>query len=156
MKTFVFALLISTAAFAQEHNCAMHGMNSRGDKAMGFSQEKTTHHFVLQKDGGAIDVAANDAADTTSRDQIRAHLQHVSRAFADGDFALPMFIHDKMPPGAKEMKKRKANIAYRYEETSNGARVVITTSDAKALRAVHDFLKFQIEEHATGDPTTLN
>ena len=45
---------------------------------------------------------------------------------------------------------------YRYEEMTEGARVVIATTDAAALAAIHDFLRYQIREHKTGDPTTFN
>jgi hypothetical protein len=80
------------------------------------------------------------------------HLKHIAQSFTAGDFDLPMFIHDRVPPGVPEMQKRKANISYRFEETERGARVVISTGDRRALRAVHDFLRFQIEDHETGDP----
>ena len=30
-----------------------HGVDARGDAAMGFSHQATTHHFLLRKDGGA-------------------------------------------------------------------------------------------------------
>ena len=45
----------------------MDEMNKRGDKHMGFDHLKTTHHFLLSKDGGAIQVAANDPKDTAER-----------------------------------------------------------------------------------------
>jgi hypothetical protein len=162
MKTVLLSLAVSiiivaaSAVSAQEHSCSMHdkhaGVAKRGDEAMGFSHETTTHHFLLQKDGGAIDISANDAADTASRDEIRMHMRHIAQAFAAGDFDLPMLIHDRVPPGVPEMQKRKANITYRFEETERGARVVISTADRRALRAIHDFLRFQIEDHGTGDP----
>src|SRR5450759_3416325 len=63
-----------------------HGTDQRGDRAMGFSHEKTTHHFRLFKDGGAIEVEANDANDDASRDQIRQHLSHIAKMFAEGNF----------------------------------------------------------------------
>jgi hypothetical protein len=40
-------------------------------------------------------------------------------------------------------------------ETENGGRVLIETKDAEALAAVHEFLRFQIEDHQTGDPTEV-
>ena len=49
------------------------------------------------------------------------------------------------------MKAEKKAITYTYEETANGAEIVIVTKSAKALDAVHDFLKFQIDDHQTGD-----
>jgi hypothetical protein len=154
MKTLILCLtLTAVSATAQEHNCGMQSMNARGDQAMGFSHEKTTHHFLLRKDGGAIEASANDAADKESRDDIRMHMQHIAHAFASGDFDIPMFIHGHMPPGAREMQRRKAKITYRYEESDGGGRVVIFTEDRRALKAIHDFLRFQIADHETGDPS---
>jgi len=67
-------------------------MNMRGDKHMGFDHTKTTHHFFLARDGGAIQVEANNAEDTNSRDQIRSHLRHITMMFSDGNFEVPMLI----------------------------------------------------------------
>src|SRR5437867_12331010 len=90
------------------------GVNERGDHAMGFSHLKSTHHFLLRANGGLIEVSANDAKDTESRDQIRGHLGHIARLFAGGDFNIPMFIHDKMPPGAETMARLKSEISYTF------------------------------------------
>ena len=68
MKTtaigFILVLCCATSLPAQEH--AAHGaaVDNRGDKVMGFSHEKTTHHFRLYKDGGAIEVEANSRDDS--------------------------------------------------------------------------------------------
>jgi ketosteroid isomerase-like protein len=130
------------------------GVDARGDQAMGFSHENTTHHFLLTKDGGIIRVDANAADDSESRDQIRTHLRHIARAFAKGDFALPHFIHAQDPPGVATMKA--SPIDYKYEERPAGAQVVLRTRDAKALAAIHDFLRFQIADHRTGDPISVS
>jgi hypothetical protein len=50
------------------------GVNTRGDEAMGLSHQKTTHHFHLFTDGGSIEIASNDPADTESQGAIRDHL----------------------------------------------------------------------------------
>jgi len=128
------------------------GVDERGDKGMGFSHKKTTHHFRLGTDGGAIEVTANDAKDQTSRDQIRGHLTHIATLFGQGNFDIPMLVHDQKPTGADVMERMKSSIAYKYEEMENGGRVRITTSDPRSLAAVHEFLRFQIKEHRTGDP----
>lgn len=135
---------------ASQHD---HDMMKRGEdkQGMGFSQDKTTHHFLLSKDGGVIQVTANSAGDKTSRDQIRMHLNHLSHAFQSGDFNIPMFVHDQTPPGVTVMQKLKDVISYKYEEVENGGRVVINTSNPEALKAVQEFLRFQIKEHKTGD-----
>ena len=134
-----------------------HGMatdvDRRGDATMGFSHERTTHHFLLTDQGGVIQVEANDAADTASRDMIRHHLADIAGKFAAGDFSDPQAIHDRVLPGVPEMIRLKGSIDYRYEETERGGKVVITTADATAKAAVQDFLRAQIGDHRTGDPS---
>lgn len=122
---------------------------------MGFSHEKTTHHFRLFPDGGAIEAEANDAKDTASRDQIRAHFGHIAKLFAAGDFSAPMLIHAQNPPGMEEMRKQRDAIRYEVENTERGARIRIITKDVEALHAVHEFLRFQITDHQTGDTTEI-
>ena len=130
-------------------------LESRGNAAMGFEQSKTTHHFLLKVDGGTIQVQANDPQDTVSVDQIRKHFHRIAAAFATGDFQIPMMVHDVLPLGANTMKRLSGKIQYTYVETPTGARVVIKTADPSALDAIHDFLRYQIREHETGDPETI-
>ena len=118
---------------------------------MGFSHEKTTHHFRLSKDGGAIEVTANDPKDIASRDQIRMHLGHIAKMFAAGDFKAPMLVHDQVPPGVPVLEKLKAEVQYRFQEIDRGGTVRITTTNSDALKALHEFLRFQIADHRTGD-----
>ena len=139
----------------QQHQASQEGskqeMDTRGEEGMGFSQAKTTHHFLLRKDGGAIQVTASSASDKSSIEQIQMHLKHIAQAFQSGDFSIPMFVHDQTPPGVDTMKKLKDQIKYKYEPAENGGRVVISSANAEAVRAIHEFLKFQITEHKTGD-----
>ena len=127
-------------------------MDERGAAGMGFSQSATAHHFLIQANGGVIQVAAKDLGDGESRDDIRHHLKHITHAFANADFDIPMFVHDTTPPGVPEMKSLREKISYTFEETPGGGQVLIRTANSQALAAIHKFLKFQIEEHQTGDP----
>jgi hypothetical protein len=152
-KLLGLALLAAgTIAYSQSHH---DDVNRRGDHEMGFSHEKTTHHFRLAKDGGAIEVTANDPNDTESRDQIRQHLTHIAMMFSAGNFNAPMLIHDQTPPGVPAMKRLKSQIKFEFENMESGGRVKISTSNREALDAVHEFLRFQINDHQTGDPLTL-
>lgn len=128
-------------------------LNERGERAMGFSQTATIHHFLLMPDGGVIQVEVKDSSDASNRDLVRRHLSSVARAFAAGDFDTPALVHARVPPGTDAMRRLKSEITYAYEETDAGARVRISTKNAEALAAVHAFLRFQIEDHGTGDPT---
>lgn len=160
MRMFPFlsmalALTLSAAmpAAAQDHHAAM---DARGAKVMGFDQQLTSHHFLLFTDGGAIDVSVKKADDAKNRDAIRSHLPHIATMFGEGNFEAPMLVHDSQKvPGTAVMATRKDAIRYEYVETPAGGRVNIVTNDAEALAAVHAFLKFQIADHKTGDPTTV-
>ena len=129
-------------------------MKHRADTAMGFDQDKTTHHFRLTAEGGAIEVGVKDRTDEASRTAIRAHLKDIAGDFTRGDFGKPLATHAELPPGVPTMQQLKTAITFKYEETSDGGRVRIVTSDPKAKSAVHEFLRYQIREHSTGDPLT--
>ena len=154
----LFLLVFASIAQAQQKMAQedpSHGhceMMQRGEKGMGLSQQTTTHHFRLLADGGAIEIGANDPKDTAGRDQIRQHLSHIAKMFSEGNFEIPMFIHDKTPPGVPRMTELRDQIHYEFEPMDSGGRVRIHTSNAPALQAVHEFLRFQISEHQTGDP----
>lgn len=126
-----------------------------GDTAMGFSHLKTTHHFLLTPSGGYIRVAANAAADSSTREMVRMHLAHIAQAFKAGDFSSPMFTHGRIPPGVPVLKQMKEAIAYHYQETENGGQVRISSEDPRAISAIHQFLRFQIRDHQTGDSTVV-
>ena len=162
MKTkAIFAILVFASAIqAQQANTQTPEQQNaarmkRGDAGMGFSHDKTTHHFVLLKDGGAIQVSVNDPKDDASRDHIRMHLSHVAEMFSAGNFNVPMFIHDTTPPGVPTMTKFHSEIHYQYQQTDSGAKIMIETANSKALQAVHEFMRFQIAEHQTGDSTEI-
>jgi hypothetical protein len=159
-KTFSLAIILLLALTAtassspkrqQQQHSKTHSVNKRGDRVMGFSHMKATHHFRLAPDGGRIEVAPNDPQDAATREQIRMHLSHIAGMFADGDFDAPMLIHARTPPGVPAIKRLKAEISYEYEETEAGGLVRIKTNNVQALAAVHEFLRFQIKDHRTGD-----
>ena len=163
MLRTVAVLLVITgiggAAVAEDHeSCPMarshrDQVDHRHDEATGVAHEGAVHHFLLARDGGSIQLEANDANDVETRDRIREHLQVVARSFAAGDFSLPLAIHNQVPPGVEGMKARKSAIRFAYAPTAKGGVVRISTRDAKALDAVHEFLRFQIRDHGTNDPT---
>jgi hypothetical protein len=133
---------------AQSHQAVV---ESYGDQAMGFPHDKTTHHFRMVADGGAIEVSVNDSGDKANTTAIRSHLSHIAMMFGTGEFSTPMFIHDSIPPGVTTMKLMKSDIHYTYEEMPTGGRVRIKSDNPIAVAAIHDFLRFQINEHQTGD-----
>jgi hypothetical protein len=167
MKTtlLIAATLFALGASADDpNNCPMHAahmaaaarsndVDRRGDEVMGFPHVATKHSFKIYDDGGAIEVRALRADDEATVRAIHTHLQSIAKSFAAGDFANPAAIHGPAPVGTDVMAAKKDSIVYRYSDLENGGRVRITTTEASALDAVHRFLRFQIEEHRTGDAT---
>jgi hypothetical protein len=100
-------------------------------------------------------VEAGNPSDGQNRKAIREHMAMIAGLFCQGDFSLPMFIHGTKPPGIETMKRLKAEISYRAEDTARGAQVRIATKNPEALSAIHMFLRFQIKDHRTNDPLEM-
>lgn len=130
-------------------------LREQGAAAMGFDQQTTTHHFRLSDAGGAIEVTANNPVDSTTRDQIRVHLKEIAAMFAAGDFSKPFATHGEQPPGIEAMRGAAHRLTFTYEDLPAGGIVRIRARDAGLRNAVHEFLRYQIREHATGDPLTI-
>lgn len=142
----------ATCPMHAQHTAAKHtGVDTRGDKVMGFSHETTKHTFRLHADGGAVEVRVTKADDAETLAAIRGHLQEIARDFKAGNFTKPEEIHAGMPPGVDVMKELGDAVTYRYEELETGGRVRIVTKNQRGLEAVHRFLRFQIDDHHTGD-----
>src|SRR6476659_3014559 len=99
LTTFVLAVLM----LATQQSA----LDERGAHVMGFDQQKTTHHFYLYPDGGAIDVAANDPNDEADIKAARAHLPHIAKMFGEGDFSAPVLVHATNVPGTADLARLK-------------------------------------------------
>jgi hypothetical protein len=130
-------------------------LKKRGEASMGFDQDATTHHFTLTGEGGRIEVTAKDPSDAKNLTQIRAHLTGIATAFANGNFDAPFGTHGEVPPGVTVLQELRGLTRYRYENIRHGGRVVMSSANPKARAAIHDFLRYQIREHATGDPLAV-
>jgi hypothetical protein len=127
-------------------------VDRRHDDATGVAHADSEHHFVIEPRGGSIRLEVTNPEDTAGRDHIRAHLSKIASDFGQGRFDLPLRIHDRLPPGVETMRRLRAEIRYRFVATPRGGRVEMATANAEARAAIHEFLRFQIDEHRTGDP----
>ncbi|HMG85122.1 MAG TPA: hypothetical protein VK574_05240 [Terracidiphilus sp.] len=161
------SLLRAQAPMSEDQPCPMHTSHTsseahhamvegHGDHEMGFPHDKTTHHFRLTESGGSIEVTANDPKDSANIEAIRMHLAHITKAFGEGDYSAPMLVHDVIPPGVTTMQLLKEKIRFEYHAVDRGGRVSIATDEPVARASVHDFLRFQITDHVTGDSTDLD
>jgi hypothetical protein len=125
-------------------------MQERGEMAMGVDQNTSTHRFDALGDGGRIELT-RDVDDSLGIAQIRAHLQLIQHAFQAGDFSTPAFVHMQTMPGTAAMAKKRDVIVYAYHDLPRGGEVVMTTTDAEALAAIHEFMRAQrMGHHASG------
>ncbi len=122
---------------------------------MGFSHEKTTHHFELPSDGGTIEVRADDVKDTASREEIRSHFRRIAQMFAAGNFNVPMLVHSQEVPGTATMTALKNQTTLEPGRNSAVRAINMVADNKPALLAVHEFLRFQIADHKTGDCTAV-
>jgi hypothetical protein len=129
-----------------EPDSSFAAMQARGRMAMGVDQHTSTHRFDALPDGGRIELQ-RDLDDSLGIAQIRAHLRLIQHAFEAGDFSTPQFVHMQTMPGTAVMAKKRASIAYSYHDLPRGGEVVMKTSDAEALAAIHDFMGAQRTEH---------
>ncbi len=128
-----------------------HDVDMRHDALTGFSHEVSRHSFRLFATGGAIELHADHADDAKTIAAIRTHLRSVAMSFEAADYSNSLFVHGHAGDGLDTMKRMKSDIHYRFEEVPDGARVLIVTTNPEALGAVHQFLKFQVVEHRTGN-----
>lgn len=125
-------------------------LQKRGEMTMGVDQYTSMHRFEPLPDGGRI-VLQRDSADSAGEATIRAHMKGIAAAFAAGDFSSPEFVHamDSVP-GIAVMGRLKGEITYTESDLPRGAEVRITTKNAEAVKAIHDFLAFQRRDHHAG------
>ena len=119
----------------------------RGAEVMGFDQEATTHRFILSHSGGAMRVTVNDPDDAQEAGRISMHLRNVAAQFARGDFSAPQQTHGQVPPGIRVMQQLRAKIIYTAHAIDGGGELIISSEDSRAIEAIHQFLRFQIQEH---------
>jgi hypothetical protein len=143
-------MTLAQHAHGGAHGDSAHSaMQARGRRVMGVDQYTSTHRFETLADGGRIELR-RDVEDPAGTATIRAHLREVARRLSAGDFALSEAVHAREIPGAATLAARRARVRYEFRELPRGGEVRITTTDAAAVKAVHEFLAFQRMEHRVG------
>jgi hypothetical protein len=131
------------------HDSAFAAMQARGKQAMGVDQYTSKHTFDALPTGGRIELV-RDSDDSAGVAQIRAHLREIALAFKSGDFSNPAFVHMQDVPGTRIMRDKRAAITYEARDLPRGAELLIRTTDPDAVKAIHEFMAFQRDEHHAG------
>ncbi len=122
-----------------------------GSDAIKLNREKVTYGFKLLPNGGAIEITSNDPSDVATRDAVRQHVAKIATMLEEGNFSIGPPINDQKTPGVDTMQRLKGRLYYAPENLPNGGRVQITTENSEALKAIHEFVRFQIQEHKRGE-----
>ena len=129
---------------------AFAALQQRGETAMGVNQYTSAHIFEPLPTGGRI-VLRRKEGDSVGEITIRTHMRTIATAFANGDFALPGFVHAMSDvPGTTKMNALRSEITYSEHDLPRGAEVVISTKNPDAVAAIHEFLAFQRMDHRAG------
>lgn len=116
---------------------------------MGVDQYTSSHNFEPLPDGGRISLV-RDSHDSAGVAQIRRHMQLIALAFAQGNFELPGFVHNREVPGTAVMAQRQSHISYTADSLPGGGQLRIRSHDPIAIAAIHQFLSFQRQDHRSG------
>ena len=122
-------------------------MQSRGAHVMGVDQYTSAHVFEDLPDGGRVVLEHDDLSDSAAIATIRVHMREIAASFRAGDFTKPFQVHAQTVPGTAVMRDRRAAISYAPIDRPRGGNVRITSRDSTAVRAIHEFLAFQREQH---------
>jgi hypothetical protein len=125
---------------------AFAGVQSRGDVAMGVDQYTSTHIFEPLPDGGRIELQ-RDTRDSLGAIQIQRHMRQIAASFAAGNFEVPGFVHARNVPGTELMAAHRVEIAYTVQDLPRGAALRLSSTTPRVVRAIHDFLQFQRQDH---------
>jgi predicted aspartyl protease len=108
--------------------------------AMGSTTAKafdlTVDSYLLDKEGGVIQIEAARRGDKETRNAVRQQLQEEARK--------------GIRLASPAMQQHQKEIQYRFEKTTGGGRIHITTKHREALLAVQDFLRSRMSRPANG------
>jgi hypothetical protein len=127
---------------------------SRATRVSGFESDRVNRHFYVLKNGGAVEITAKDANDESTIKAIQSYLKKESDMWTKGNFDTIAAVYGKAPEAIAQLKKLRDNVTYAAVPEENGAVVRMLTVNPMAKTAIHDYLRFQIDQLKTGDPTT--
>jgi hypothetical protein len=140
-------------AFARDHHHTATttvdaSMAARAQQVMPFDLGRTTHTFTQTPQGGVEKVVVNEPSDTHDRDLIRSHLQTEAENFRQGNYSDPAKIHGMDMPGVNELEQGAARVKVVYAQTSGGAQITYTSTEATLIAALHAWFDRQASDHS--------
>jgi hypothetical protein len=154
MASLLFLSVIGAVAQEPPKPYVDPALLSRATKVSGFDSDRVTRHFYVLKNGGAVEITAKDPNDEATIKAIQAHLKKESDQLTKGNFEIAANIYGRTPESAPQLKKLRDDVTYATVPQENGGVLRMLTVNPTAKSAIHDYLRFQIDQLKTGDPTT--
>ncbi len=150
-----FSFLIASVAVAQTTPTAADA-NARLARVVGVIPDSIVLHYYLVKNGGVIEITTKQPDDTATANAIMKYLESQKDLFDKGKNDSDNDVHGQMPAGLLTMKKLKNDITFNAVRQDNGGVLRIFSVNEQARQAIHDYMKYEIAAHATGDSPTTN
>jgi len=127
---------------------------SRVTRVSGFDSARVNRHFYVLKNGGALEITVKDPKDEDTIKAIRSYLKKESELWTKGNFDTVATVYGRVPESTVQLKKLREDVTYAVVPEENGGVIRLLTVNPSAKAAIHDYLRFQIDQLKTGDPTT--
>jgi len=148
---FLLVSALASGGMAQS-SASTDDLNSRFSKALGTDASHIIQHYYLVKNGGVIEFAAKDLSDSATISALQKYMEAQKDLFEKGKTDADADVHGKVPDGVPILKKLRNEITFFTVKNDDGGALRMFSTNDQARQAIQDFLKFQINEHKTGDP----
>jgi hypothetical protein len=148
----ILVLIVASLAWSQTPPTGDSDINARFSKSLGTDANRIFQHYYLVKNGGVIEFTAKDPADNASVAAVQKYLATQKDLFEKGKNEGDADVHGKIADGVPVLKKLRNEITFFTVKNEDGAVLRMFSTNDQARQAIQDFIKFQINEHKTGDP----
>jgi hypothetical protein len=114
---------------------------SAGSGSTAFHSPEATSEFIVTRSGGVVRMTVNDPQNAEEAGRISMRLRSVAAQFARGDFDLRGGA-GASAPGAAQLRELRGKVTYTAHSIEDGAELIISSQDPKAVTAIHQFLEF--------------
>ena len=149
---FFIVSFVASIGWTQVPAPTENDLKTRVSKVLGTDVDKIVQHYYLVKNGGVIEFTAKDPADNATISTVQKYLETQKDLFEKGKADADTGVYGKVPDGLPALKKLRNDITFFAVNTDSGAALRMFSVNDQARQAIQDFMKFQINEHKTGDP----
>jgi len=118
-------------------------------------ESKIQRHYWLLKNGGAIEMVCKEPCDNSTQTAIQNYLDSLTKAFEKGSFDSEFVSGVSTPESLATLRKLRDEITFSAANSEVGYSLRMLTVNPQARDAIYDFLRYEITNRKTGDPTTL-